>query len=155
INSGLSKKVFIATANVFDNEMAQRVDAHRKERGSEWETIEEQVDLVSAIKKAGDSAVVVIDCCTVWLGNVWHIYGTDDANLESHILKLCSFMEKWVTQKQVEIVIVSNEVGWGIVPADPAVRRYRDWSGKMNQHIASIAGEVYLCVSGIPVKIKG
>ncbi|NLW30923.1 MAG: bifunctional adenosylcobinamide kinase/adenosylcobinamide-phosphate guanylyltransferase [Fibrobacter sp.] len=153
--SNYTQKIFIATAEVIDEEMHERVEKHRLERGDVWKTVEEQIDLVSVIKKTGEKAVVVIDCCTVWLGNIWHVYGSDNSNLETNIENLCSFLKEYVSQRQVEIIIVSNEVGWGIVPHDPAVRRYRDWAGKLNQRIAGIATEVYLCVSGIPVKIKG
>lgn len=137
--SAWHSKVFIATAEPFDVEMKKRVVDHRKERGPDWHTIEESCDLATVIGNLGDNTVAVLDCCTVWLGNVWHTLGDDDSTLENHIGAFCAALAKWSHENHGEIMVVSNEVGWGIVPHEEAVRRYRDWAGRLNQRIASIA----------------
>ncbi|KMQ49641.1 Adenosylcobinamide-phosphate guanylyltransferase [Chitinispirillum alkaliphilum] len=154
--SSYSQKIFIATAECFDDEMNERVVNHQKERGEKWQTIEETIDLVKAISEIHDNTVAVIDCCTVWLGNVWHKLGDSDQVLQDYIDSFCNALQKWNDgEENGEVIIVSNEVGWGIVPLEKSVRRYRDWAGKLNQRIASIADEVYLSVAGIGVRIKG
>ncbi|HAJ80220.1 MAG TPA: bifunctional adenosylcobinamide kinase/adenosylcobinamide-phosphate guanylyltransferase [Fibrobacteres bacterium] len=147
-------KFFIATAEVFDAEMQARAKNHQTQRGDEWRTIEEPFDIALTIEKLNSGSVAIIDCCTVWLGNIWHKFNNSDIAIESNIDSLCTALGNWQKGKTGEIIIVSNEVGWGIVPVDPGVRNYRDWAGKLNQKIAGIANEVYLCVAGIPVKIK-
>lgn len=147
-------KVFIASAVVFDDEMRERVENHKKERGEQWVTVEAPYDLPDAVSNLKDQTVAIVDCCTVWLGNIWYKFGTDEKTLSTHIDKLCNALEEFRSQKNGEIILVSNEVGWGIIPADPGVRRYADWIGKMNQRIASTAQNVYVCVAGISMQIK-
>ena len=152
--SKLTAKLFIATAEVLDEEMQLRAENHSKERGPEWETVEEPCNVADRVKNLSSNSMVLIDCCTVWLGNIWHKYGNDDTTLSYHIDMLCKALENWADKNKGEIIVVSNEVGWGIIPADAGVRRYRDWAGKLNQKIASISHEVILCVAGIPMRIK-
>ncbi len=147
-------KVFIATAEGMDDEMRTRIQIHQNERGSRWSTVEEPYDLASVIDRLESGGVAIIDCCTVWLGNIWHKLGDTDSVLLDRINSLCDSLSLWREGKHGELYIVSNEVGWGIVPLDPGVRRYRDWVGRLNQRIASIADEVLLCVAGIPITVK-
>lgn len=148
------KRIFVATAELLDNEMKERAHNHQKERSSMWQTIEEPRDLAGTISTLPDYALALIDCCTVWLGNIWHTYGNDGLTLEPYVHELVTALECWRNQKSGEIILVSNEVGWGIVPHGEGVRRYRDWAGKLNQGIAAIAEDVYLCVAGIALPIK-
>ncbi|NLL13863.1 MAG: bifunctional adenosylcobinamide kinase/adenosylcobinamide-phosphate guanylyltransferase [Fibrobacter sp.] len=148
------QKLFIATAVVFDDEMRLRVEKHKQERGSEWETIESPYELPQTVEKLPSQTVAVVDCLSVWLGNVWYKYGDDDKTLSLHIDNLQESIQNWKTVNCGEIILVTNEVGWGIIPSDAATRRYRDWAGRLNQHIGKVASEVYLCVCGIPMKIK-
>jgi adenosylcobinamide kinase/adenosylcobinamide-phosphate guanylyltransferase len=152
--AAIQPKIFIATAEPIDDEMRMRAEMHRKNRGDSWQTIEEPCDLPGVIQNLEDDCLALIDCCTVWLGNIWHKYGDDDMTLSRHVEALCVALEQWRSRATGEIIIVSNEVGWGIVPHELAVRHYRDWAGRLNQRIASLAQEVYLCVAGISMKIK-
>jgi adenosylcobinamide kinase/adenosylcobinamide-phosphate guanylyltransferase len=147
-------KLFIATAVVFDDEMSLRVEKHKQERGAQWKTIESPYELSQTVMNIPSQTVAVVDCLSVWLGNVWYKYGNDDGTLSLHIDSLQRSIQSWKSEKCGEIILVTNEVGWGIIPSDAATRRYRDWAGRLNQHIGKIASEVYLCVCGIPIKIK-
>lgn len=152
LSSGV--KNFIATAVITDEEMQSRIDKHRSERDHLWKTIESPYELAQTIDTLDSESVSVIDCCSVWLGNIWYKYGDSDEILSFHIDKLCSFVSDFKNKKSGSLVFVTNEVGCGIIPGDPATRRYRDWAGRLNQKLGDIASEVYLCVCGVPVNIK-
>jgi len=136
---------FIATAEPLDEEMSERIALHKARRGDEWTTISEPLDLVGALNQS-DSAPRLIDCLTLWLSNV--IFSDRDlANETTKVLDALS-------QQTHPVVLVTNEVGSGIVPENALARRYRDAAGRLNQDVAAIADEVYLSVSGCPVRIK-
>lgn len=152
IARGYPRRVMIATAVAFDVEMASRIDAHQSERGEEWVTVEEPVDLARAIKgipasSMSGATVVVVDCLTVWLGNLFH---AEPENIEARIDSLVAAL----ASSPHDLIVISNEIGWGVVPADAATRLFRDIAGRLNQRVARIAGRVELVVSGIPVTIK-
>jgi adenosylcobinamide kinase/adenosylcobinamide-phosphate guanylyltransferase len=153
-NSHHANKVFIATATLLDDEMRRRAENHRRERGPHWQTIEEPYAVEEVLTKVSNETVAVIDCLTVWLGNIWYKVESDEAALSRSIEQLCTGLEHWRDTKSGELVIVSNEVGWGIVPSTREVRLFRDWAGKLNQNVAALAEEVYLSVAGIPLKAK-
>lgn len=144
------RKGFIATAEAFDDEMSDRIAMHRKNRSIEWETIEEPLALSERLRKIdGAYDVVIIDCLTLWLSNrIWKDEGGDQIRAEVDLLV--------ATMKDVSYnsIIVSNEVGQGIVPENKVARLFRDLSGWMNCEIASRADEVYLVTCGIPLRIK-
>jgi adenosylcobinamide kinase/adenosylcobinamide-phosphate guanylyltransferase len=150
ISRSFENKVFIATAESFDDEMADRISRHRQERGNTFKTIEEPVRLAKAL--AGVSAgtqVAVIDCITVWLGNLMHHLKIDEKN--------CTPVDRFLdvlASPPCNVVIVTNEVGMGVIPADAMSRAYRDLAGAVNQKIAAVADAVFFMVSGIPFKIK-
>ncbi|MBF0540893.1 MAG: bifunctional adenosylcobinamide kinase/adenosylcobinamide-phosphate guanylyltransferase [Nitrospirae bacterium] len=148
------KRAFIATAIPIDEEMSQRINAHIKERGDSFVTIEQPLDIEKALKdNAGIYNVILIDCLTIWLSNVME---RDIDNTNNEIERLIKFLNEIRSNKNLKaIYIVSNEVGMGIVPENKIARVFRDFSGKMNQGIASIADEAYFVVSGLPLKIKG
>jgi len=150
-NRHFSKKLFLATCEALDEEMAQRIESHKKVRGPEWQTIEEPVDIVSKIKKdGGGSEVILIDCLTLWLYNLLMRWD-NDLRIMEETGKLIDSLKKSPTSS----ILVSNEVGLGIVPADPLSRRYRDLLGAMNQRIAAALDTVIFMVSGIPLFLKG
>jgi len=144
-------KTFIATAIPFDDEMKARVDTHKKERGESFITVEEPYDLSQAVLSVKeDITIAVIDCLTVWLGNLFYKYDSDMGKIKAAIDNFVNALQNC----HVEIIMVTNEVGWGIVPENKMAREFRDCNGFLNQRIAKIADHVILCVSGIPVTIK-
>jgi len=146
------RKVFLATAQALDEDMKSRIEKHKEERSSEWDTIEEAYNLNSAIKSCkGRYEVIVIDCLTMWISNLL----TQNRFNQSDILREVKDLLINCNLTQGTIIIVSNEVGLGIVPANSLSRLFRDIVGRVHQEIASIADEVYLIIAGIPMKIKG
>jgi adenosylcobinamide kinase/adenosylcobinamide-phosphate guanylyltransferase len=151
VKSFSGKKFFLATAVPFDSEMQQRVVNHKAERGSDFTTIEEPCNIVKSLNELDDDTVVVIDCLTVWLGNLFYQNNNNLEIISEEIQLFCDYLSRC----EQTIVMVTNEVGWGIVPDNALARDYRDLSGKMNQKVAAVSHTVYLCVSGLPLKIKG
>jgi len=150
-NQHFSKKLFMATCEALDEEMARRIENHKKVRGPEWQTIEEPVEIVSKINEYGaDGKVILIDCLTLWLYNLLMRWD-NDLRIMEETEKLIDSLKKSPTSS----ILVSNEVGMGIVPADPLSRRYRDLLGTMNQRIAEALDTVIFMVSGIPLFLKG
>jgi adenosylcobinamide kinase/adenosylcobinamide-phosphate guanylyltransferase len=149
---GYSQRTFIATALPCDEEMKERILRHQKERGDTFDTIEEPVRLAEAISSiAGQSEVALVDCLTVWLGNLYHHLREDEVMVRARIE---SFL-KAVDQASFDLILVTNEVGWGIVPENPMARSYRDMLGFLNRRIAEKAEHVYLLCCGIPLTLKG
>lgn len=150
-NRHFSKKLFLATSEALDEEMAQRIENHKRVRGPEWQTIEEPVEIVNKIKEYdGDGKVILIDCLTLWLYNLLMRWD-NDLRIIDETGKLINIIK----QNPTSFILVSNEVGMGIVPADPLSRRYRDLLGTMNQKIAEALDTVIFMVSGIPLFLKG
>jgi adenosylcobinamide kinase/adenosylcobinamide-phosphate guanylyltransferase len=144
------RRAFIATAEAFDDEMRARIARHREEREERFVTIEEPLDLAGAIRGlAGRADVVIVDCLTVWLGNLMHHRGADSPEYREIDELLAA-----LSSPPCEILLVTNEVGMGIIPIDAMTRRYRDLAGIINQRTAACADRVILMVSGIPVIIK-
>lgn len=150
-NSMNSPRAYIATAEPLDEEMIDRIKRHRKERGAGWDTIEEPVDLAGVFNRINRKYIVILlDCVTLWISNLLHLYENDEKKVMDDIEKLingCIEMDSC-------LIVVSNEVGMGIVPENRMARLFRDISGKTNQMLANIASSVYLTISGLPVKIK-
>ena len=145
------KKVsFIATCAPKDKEMKRRIKLHRKERPKSWETIEEYSDLSRAVKNISKGTdVVIIDCITLLISNLMMLNKTQEDILGS----IDKFL-KAIRKRKISAVIVSNEVGWGIVPVNKLARDYRDIAGKVNQIMAKESDEAYVMISGIPLKLK-
>lgn len=138
---------FIATAEARDAEMRERIAAHRAQRGAEFVTIEEPIDVASVLKqRAAEFDAVIVDCLTLWLGNLMHA-GRDVDMETGRLLKAAK-------NSPALIVLVANEVGAGIVPENELARRFRDLAGLMNQQVAEAAGEVYWMAFGCPLKVK-
>jgi adenosylcobinamide kinase/adenosylcobinamide-phosphate guanylyltransferase len=141
-------KVYIATAEGFDNEMKKKIEQHRLERGEEWITIEEALELHNAITLAKEFDLIIIDCITLWINNL--LYYKKD--LTDYLEKLLYTISEI---KNNNLIIITNEVGLGVIPYDKITREYVNFLGIANQKIASIADNLILMVSGNPLIIKG
>ena len=145
------KRLFLATAVAFDNEMKERIAKHQAERGALLDTIEEPYDPGLIVRSLGPAIkVVLLDCLTVWLGNLMYRHEDNLSEIRNVTRKFIELLGK----NPFDLIIVTNEVGWGIVPENPSSRLFRDLAGSLNQEIAGKADEVYLCACGIPVRIK-
>jgi adenosylcobinamide kinase/adenosylcobinamide-phosphate guanylyltransferase len=144
-------RYFIATCVPRDNEMKHRVDIHQKERGAQWQTVEAPLLLPEAILHCSRKAdVVVVDCLTLWISNLL-LEETENTDAFKHPGRLTDILSK----AECPIILVSNEVGTGIVPENQLARQFRDMAGFANQKIAASVDEVVWMVAGIPVPIKG
>ncbi len=140
--------IFIATAQALDGEMADRIKHHRAERSDHWKTIEEPLDIAAAIAEhAGRDQTILIDCLTLWLSNIFHHQGDPD----SEITKLINTL----AQTTGNIILVSNEIGLGLVPETSMGRQFRDAQGRLNQKVAAVSDIVEFIAAGIPLRLKG
>jgi adenosylcobinamide kinase/adenosylcobinamide-phosphate guanylyltransferase len=145
------QKIFIATCVPRDDEMKRRVARHQKERSQNWVTVEAPLNLPEAIRQNSRSGdVILVDCLTLWVSNLLMETG-DESKIEETISQFINAIEKAAGP----IVLVSNEVGTGIVPENALARQYRDIIGRVNQDVAKTAGRVIWMVAGIPVTVKG
>ncbi|UUX48189.1 bifunctional adenosylcobinamide kinase/adenosylcobinamide-phosphate guanylyltransferase [Nisaea acidiphila] len=143
------ERVYVATAEARDEEMRVRVRQHKADRaGDGWRTIEETLDLAGLLEReAAPGRVLLVDCLTLWLTN--HLLGGSDIVGETDALTDA------VSVFPGRLVLVANEVGFGIVPENRLAREFRDHAGRLNQRIAAAADEVTLVVAGLPVVVKG
>ncbi len=140
---------FLATAEACDDEMRRRIDRHRQERGERFITHEEPLQIATAVRHlAWEHDGVLIDCLTVWLGNLFHHLG--EAETYEPIEQFLQLLSKPPTS----LIIVTNEVGMGLVPEHPVSRLFRDLAGKVNRAVADLADDVLFLVSGQPLQIK-
>ncbi|MBI4766412.1 MAG: bifunctional adenosylcobinamide kinase/adenosylcobinamide-phosphate guanylyltransferase [Deltaproteobacteria bacterium] len=147
-----SPRTYIATAQGLDAEMADRIHRHREERGSAFQTIEEPLLLSTRLENIKQPcSVVVVDCLTLWLSNLLGVAGEEGERVHK------KFDELMASLKAIEtpVILIGNEVGWGIVPENAMARHFRDLSGRLQQEIAQIADQVILMVAGIPLVVKG
>jgi adenosylcobinamide kinase/adenosylcobinamide-phosphate guanylyltransferase len=143
-------RAFVATGQALDQEMAERIQRHQASRDADWETAEVPVHLAEWFRaKGGGYRVIVLDCLTLWLMNLQEA-GVPNEEVARRVTVLLEAIEETCAR----VVIVSNELGWGLVPDDAGARRFRDLAGQINQQTAKAADEVYLVVSGLPVAIK-
>ena len=138
---------YIATAEAWDDEMRDRIARHRLDRGGDWTTVEAPLDLPAALASATAAEVVLIDCATLWLTN--HLLAEHDLGRETAALVTA------LATCAAPVVIVSNEVGWGIVPDNALSRQFRDAQGRLNQRLAAEAGLVVTVIAGLPLVLKG
>jgi adenosylcobinamide kinase/adenosylcobinamide-phosphate guanylyltransferase len=144
------KKFFFATCVPFDDEMKQRVERHQRQRGSEWTTIEVPHQLPEAIDSQSRKAnLILVDCLTLWISNL--LLETDDPD---KITDQTRRLTQSIKNAPCRVIIVSNEVGTGIVPENRLARQFRDAAGFANQALAVCADRVIWMVAGIPVSIK-
>ncbi len=138
---------YLATAKCWDKEFEKRIEHHKASRGEHWNNIEE-LRYISSLELSGE--VVLMDCVTLWLTNIF-----DDCKYELE-RSLEEAKDEWdrFIDKEFTLIVVSNEIGMGVIPMESSTRAFVDLQGWVNQHIATSADEVYMMISGIPVKIK-
>jgi adenosylcobinamide kinase/adenosylcobinamide-phosphate guanylyltransferase len=145
-----ANRFFIATCQAQDEEMQQRVAQHRQTRDPSWQTLEEPLDLAGALDRCPPSAgVIVIDCLTLWISNLLLAHAGD-----THWRAAVEALGRSLTRATCPVLLVSNEVGTGIVPDNALARRFRDANGWTNQQVAAWARQVIWMVAGIAVTIK-
>ena len=145
---GARRRVYLATATPGDDEMQARIAQHRSRRGDDWRTVEEPLELAPTLAResAADTAVLV-DCLTLWLSNIMQA-GRD---IETETRGLA----EWLRHAQNPVVLVSNEIGLGLVPETPLGRRFRDAQGRLNQAVAAAVTNVVFVAAGLPLRLKG
>ena len=149
--------LFVATAEAGDEEMKKRIEAHRKARPSTWQTLEVTTHVGRRIAlNIRQVQTVIIDCITLLINNIFqrHDESVESALIEEEVMAEINELVYCIEQSDARFIIVSNEVGLGLVPADKVSRLYRDLLGKVNQVLAQHADQVYLMVAGVPVAIK-
>lgn len=134
-------RIYIATAEARDGEMKERIQQHQVGRGDGWITIEEPLDLAGALSRSDGQGVRLVDCLTLWMSNCM-----GSADVDELLMTL--------RQQSCPVVLVTNELGQGIVPDNALARRFRDDHGRMNQAVAAAADEVWMAVSGQPLRLK-
>lgn len=138
--------VYIATGQPFDAEMTERIALHQARRGSEWQTVQEPLELAGALTASDGTGPRLVDCLTLWLSNLMH----HSRDWESAASELATLLRR----QHSPVILVTNEVGLGIVPENALARAFRDAQGSLNQTIAAAVDEVYLAVAGYPMKVK-
>ena len=141
------RRTYLATAEARDEEMAARIAQHQAERGAGWQTLEAPLDMPNALGTVADNDVVLVDCLTLWLTNV--MLGDRDVEKEMEAL-----VAALVAAPQ-PVILVSNEVGLGLVPETPLGRAFRDAQGRLNQRMAEEVAEVRFVAAGLPLVLKG
>ena len=147
--------VYVATAQALDDEMRQRIDRHRAERPTTWQTLEAP-DRLAEVLRAQAPAILVIDCLTLWLSNALLLDFDEEAPtapLRTWDAERRAFLQ-WLAEYRGVALLVSNEVGSGIVPAAALARRFQDEQGRLNQEVAAVCDSVTLVVAGIAMPIK-
>jgi adenosylcobinamide kinase/adenosylcobinamide-phosphate guanylyltransferase len=139
------RRLYLATAEPQDAEMAERIRHHRQRRGNAWRTVEAPIDVAPVLNSAGEDAVL-LDCLTLWLSNLM----AAGREIEPAVQGLCAALR----QPRAPIVLVSNEVGLGIVPDNALAREFRDQAGRLNQAVAATADRVYFIAAGLPLTLK-
>ena len=139
--------VYLATAAALDGEMTDRIAAHKAERGATWGLIECELDIAAAIRSAEPGTTILVDCLTLWLSNLMHH--------ERDVRKEVELLSEYLTASPNRIILVSNEIGMGLVPMEKLSRAFRDEQGRLNQRIAAAADHVEFVVSGLPMTLKG
>ena len=138
-------RIYIATATAGDEEMSRRIARHREMRGTGWQTVEESRDLGAALAATDGQGVRLVDCLTLWLANLFEAHDPD-----AETARLCAAL----AAQESPVVLVTNELGLGIVPENSLARRFRDAHGLMNQAVAAASDQVWMSVSGLPLRLK-
>ena len=151
-----SRPVYIATAQCYDDEMTERVRRHRADRGERFRTVEEPLELVEVLRSldvpsrsADRPPAILVECLTLWLSNLL-MTGVDDAEVDTQ----CDALASVLREIRIPTVLVTNEVGLGIVPDNALARRFRDAAGRLNQDLAELCDEVYFSALGLPLRLK-
>lgn len=148
------KVLFVATAKALDDEMRVRIEEHKKNRPKDWRTLELTSGVGREVRRQiEDAGIVIIDCLTLLISNLLTAK-TDHAKAENVIMREINALIDCINKVAADFIIISNEVGMGLVPENKLARSYRDFLGKANQLIAEQADEVFVLMAGIPVEIK-
>lgn len=143
--------LYVATAEVRDGEMGQRVDLHRAARGPRWSTLEEPLNLCGRLPEAARGrAGLLLDCVTLWVTNLYFAGGEDAAQVLAEVERFIDMLPRI----EAPLFLVSNELGMGIVPENRVARHFRDLAGEVNQRLAAAADEAYVVISGLPLRLK-
>ena len=143
-------RAFVATGQGLDDEMAERIARHQATRSAEWETVEEPLNVEAWFVNHGSAyRTILFDCVTLWLSNL-----LGSGLVESMILARVDGLLQAMRLTGANVILVSNELGYGLVPAEPSVRAFRELSGRVNQCLAAGADDAYLVVSGLPLRLK-
>ena len=150
------KRAYLATCPKIDTEMDQRIELHQQQRLNRgWHTIDTPIDLTTAIAAADDYDVLLIDCLTLWINNIIYAAEQNGEQITEQMISMqCTRLIETCRKQEQTIIFVSNELGMGLVPADPLSRKYRDCLGRCNQTIAKLADEAIFMVSGLPLTLK-
>lgn len=150
LGTGYRRKAYLATGLATDDEMRERIARHKRERGPEWQTLEEPLDLGTIIEQAAkDFDLILIDCLTFWISNLLLKEGN-----ERPVAEKIAELKEQLTQRPCSFIVVSNEVGMGIVPDNSVSRLFRDLVGFANQEIAKVADQAVFMVAGLPLEFK-
>ncbi len=142
------RALYLATGQAFDDEMADRIRLHRDRRGPHWQTLEEPLDLAGALDRVLDpERPVLVDCLTLWISNLMHA----ERDVEAETGRLCEVL----AAPRGPVVLVSNEVGLGLVPDNRLARAFRDHQGRVNQRVAQTCSRVVFVAAGLPLFLKG
>jgi len=144
-----SRVVYVATARAIDKEMKIRIEKHKKRRPVSWKTVEESKDISRIVPELAKASVVIIDCLTILISNLL-LAGES----EKRILRKIEELLRGLKKRNLTTLVVSNEVGMGIVPENKLARSFRDIAGQINQVVARLANEVYIMEAGLPMRIK-
>ncbi|HWZ51021.1 MAG TPA: bifunctional adenosylcobinamide kinase/adenosylcobinamide-phosphate guanylyltransferase [Granulicella sp.] len=153
----VERVLFVATAAApgaddFDDEMREKIERHRATRPGEWQTVEEPLELARVLGEQGrECDLAIVDCLTLFIAHLLHTAGEDHEAIERRMAELCDVL----LAAPCDVVLVSNEVGSGVVPAYASGRRFRDALGELNQRVAAVADDVLLLVAGLPLALKG
>ena len=148
-NKGTAKGLYVATAQPLDQEMEEKIQRHRLERGPQWETVEEPTEVPNIIRKcSGTYPVILVDCLTLWMSNLME---HKPNSIEQSVLDFFDALSETTSPT----IMVSNEIGLGLVPGEAMGRKYRDLAGRLHQRLAEICDSVILVVAGLPLELKG
>ncbi|EJN03956.1 bifunctional adenosylcobinamide kinase/adenosylcobinamide-phosphate guanylyltransferase [Phyllobacterium sp. YR531] len=143
-----SEAIYLATGRAWDEEMSERIGHHKSRRGSQWITVEEPLDLVGKLESlAGGETAILVDCLTLWLTNLMMA----ERDIDAEAKRLTNILGHF----EGAVILVSNEVGLGIVPENRMAREFRDHAGRLHQAVAAVAAKVYFVAAGLPLKMKG
>lgn len=138
-------RLYLATAQALDAEMEDRIARHQADRGPGWTTVEEPLAIAQHLNTA---PVVLLDCLTLWVSNLMH------ARPEEDLLPEFDALAQAISDSSSHIIVVTNEVGLGIVPMNPLARRFRDNAGWLAQRVGAVCDHIELCVAGVPMSVK-
>ena len=144
-----AKRVFVATGQSLDGEMAERIAAHVQTRGPDFRTVEEPLELPEALQAIDDADVVVVDCLTLWLSNML-CRGDGEAQIAARVDALAAALQRW----RFHALVVTNEVGLGVVPESALGRLFRDVAGRAHQRLAAVADEIFLAILGTVLRVR-